>query len=158
MTLLHRYKDVYRTAVAYNGEAPRLFLEAYMNAAKVMGCPRLMSFWQKVSGDRYSREELLKMKAQFRKDLRGYVNIEPSTFDWFKTHLETYSTTDDARESASTAVENSVLCSDAPPGYNPAPACQPPSYMEHGKLGVNTFRTILDGETLELHERLPHCR
>ena len=109
MILLHRYKTVYKTAVAYNGQAPRLFIEAYMNAAKVMGSPRLMSFWQLVSGDRYSREELLRMKAQFREDLLGYVNIEPSTFDWFKTHLEAYSTTDDARELASVAVEDSLL-------------------------------------------------
>lgn len=35
MTLLHRYKfeAVYRTVVAFNGEAHRLFPEAYMNAA-----------------------------------------------------------------------------------------------------------------------------
>ena len=118
MTLLHRYKAVYRTAVAYNGEAPRLFLEAYMNAAKVMGCPRVMSFWQHVPGDRYSLEELLKMKTQFRKDLGEYVDIEPSTFDWFKMHLEAYSMTDGAREFASVAVEDSVLRCDPPPGYN----------------------------------------
>ena len=92
-----------------------------MNAAKVMGCPRLMTFWQHVSGDRYSRGELLMMKSQFRKDLRGYVDIEPCTFDWFKMHLQAYSTTDGAREVASISVEDSVLrCDPPPPGYNSA--------------------------------------
>ncbi|KAF8803204.1 hypothetical protein BYT27DRAFT_7260242 [Phlegmacium glaucopus] len=158
MTLLRRYKAVYQSAVAYNSKAPCLFLEAYMNAAKVLGYPQLMSFWPRVSGYRYSCEELLQMKAQFRKDLRGYVDIEPCTFDWFKMHLEAYSTTDDARGCASAAVEDSVLCSDSPPpGYNLPPTGQPPSYMKQRKLGVNTFRTMLDGEVLELHGRLPHC-
>ncbi|KAF8817634.1 hypothetical protein BYT27DRAFT_6390175 [Phlegmacium glaucopus] len=47
MALLRRYA-VYQTAVAYNGDPPRLFLEAYMNAAKIVGYPQLMSFWQRV--------------------------------------------------------------------------------------------------------------
>ena len=64
------------------------------------------------------------MKARFRYNLREYVDIEPSKFNWFKMHLETYSTTDGAREFASVAVEDSVLRCDPPPGYNPAFASQ----------------------------------
>lgn len=97
------------------------------------------------------------MKAQFRQDLLDYVDIEPCTFDWFKSHLEAYSTTDDAREFAGVAMEYSMPFSNPPPGYIPGLAAQPSSYMEH-KPGVNTFRTILDGEVLELLERLPRSR
>lgn len=103
------------------------------------------------------------MKTQFQKDLAEYVDIEPSTFDWFKMHLETYSTTDGAREFSRVA-EDSVLGCDPPPGYNlnhnlnPASASQPPNYMKRNKLGVNNFRTMLDGEVLELHEHLPRCQ
>ena len=149
---------MYPTAVCYSGQAARLFVETYMTAAKVMGCPRLMSFWQRVSGDRYSCEQLLKMQAQFRQDLLGYVDIEPCTFDWFKTHLEAYSTTDDAREFAGVTAEHPMLCSDPPPGYTPGLAAQPSSYIKHGEPGVNSYRTILDGEVLELLERLPRSR
>ena len=56
-----------------------------MNAAKVMGYPRLTSFWQfeHVLGDRFSREQLLKVEVQFRKYLQEHVDIEPSTLERF---------------------------------------------------------------------------
>lgn len=156
MTLLHRYKAVYTTAVAYNDEAPRLFLEAYINAAKAMGCPRPMSFWQRVSGGRYSLEQLLEMKAQFQKDLLGFINIQPTTFDRFKAHLEAYySPTDDARAFTSATVGRSVRWSDPIPAYNLTSIVQPPSCMKYGKLGVNTSRTR---GVLEPHQCLPCSR
>ena len=50
---------------------------------------------------------------------------------------------------------NSVLRCGPSPDYNPASVSQPSSYMKRNKSGVNTFRTNLDGEVLELHERSP---
>ena len=97
------------------------------------------------------------MKAQFRTDLRDYVDIKPSTFDWFKMHLEAYSMTDGARKLASIAVEGSVICCD-PPRYKPASASLPPRYMKQNKLGVNIFRTMLDGEVLEFYLLRCRCR
>ena len=54
-------------------------------------------------------------------------------------------------------MEDSGLRCDSPPGYNPASASQPQGYVEQNKLDVNTFCTMLGGDVLELHERLPHC-
>lgn len=94
------------------------------------------------------------MVAQFQQDLLEHVNIEPSTFNWFKRCIRRYM----MLGSLKVTLEDSMLCSDPPPGYIPALAAQPPSYMKHGRLDVNTFRTILDADVLELHERPPRSQ
>jgi hypothetical protein len=82
MVLVFRYKDAVPHSVAYGDDAARLFLAAYIIAAKVVADgggaespPQTLDFWFRVSQKRFPVEELRRMELQLCRILRWDVQV-----------------------------------------------------------------------------------
>lgn len=91
MVLVFRYKDAVPHSVAYGDDAARLFLAAYIVAAKVISnvdlepqgggasSPQRLDFWFRVSQKRFPIEELRRMEVQLCRILRWDVQVNRET-------------------------------------------------------------------------------
>ncbi|KAJ3495014.1 hypothetical protein NLJ89_g10696 [Agrocybe chaxingu] len=91
MTLLGQYKFAVPHSVAYYDDAYRLFMSAYIVAAKVScDTPHAPRFWRLVGRGKFTSEELLKMELEFCHVLEWDVQIPETAFAWFKGIVESY--------------------------------------------------------------------
>ncbi|KAJ3512487.1 hypothetical protein NLJ89_g3498 [Agrocybe chaxingu] len=91
MTLLGQYKDVVPTSVAYYDDAYRLFMSAYLVAAKVScDTPRTLRWWRIVGRGKFNEEELVKMEMELCRVLKWNVQVDEEKFRYFKCIVEHY--------------------------------------------------------------------
>lgn len=85
LILLLRYKAAVPHAVAYGDDAARLFLAAYIVAAKLAGAPyapRDVRAWWRVGGGRFSCTELGRMERELCRVLKWDVLPDRATYVW----------------------------------------------------------------------------
>ncbi|CAA7259427.1 unnamed protein product [Cyclocybe aegerita] len=91
MTLLGQYKVALPESVAYYDDAYRLFMSAYIVAAKVScDTPHELRFWRLVGRGKFTSEELVKMELEFCRVLKWDVQIQATAFTSFKGIVESY--------------------------------------------------------------------
>jgi hypothetical protein len=81
MTLLRRYKQYVPHIVSYGDDAHRLFITSYILASKVIrDKPRKMSFWQNVSGKKYSCGDLVQIESELCMVLNLELQIDKAMY------------------------------------------------------------------------------
>ncbi|CAA7270988.1 unnamed protein product [Cyclocybe aegerita] len=91
MTLLGQYKDAVPASVAYYDDAYRLFMSAYLVAAKV-SCdnPRTLRWWRVVGRGKFDKDELVKMEMELCRVLKWDVQVDEAKFRYFQCIIEHY--------------------------------------------------------------------